>query len=237
MTNYLIIFMGFLFGGSSVAQKHEVGLFLGGSNVISDVGSTDVINPNDVVIGGVYKWNRTPRYSFRLSVNYANVHGEDSKSNDSKQRARDYSFRNAIKEVSVGIEYNLINFDLHDRNRLFTKITPYVYSGLSFFHYDALYLKGGKTVQKFNSHSTFAIPLSLGVKTTLSSRFILGFETGVRYTFTDDLDGSNPVRDKAPYESLKFGNTKNNDWYVFTGVTLTYTFGKKPCICPEGNKY
>ena len=237
MKDYLIIFILLFFSSFSIAQTHEVGLFLGGSNVISDIGSTNIINPNDVVIGGVYKWNRTPKYSFRLSANYANVHGEDSKSNDSKRRRRDYSFRNAIREMSLGIEYNFISFDLHDRNGLFTKITPYVYSGVSFFHYDALYLKGGKTVQKYNDHSTFAIPFSIGVKTTLSSRFILGFETGVRYTFTDDIDGSNPVRDKEPYESLKFGNTKNNDWYVLTGVTLTYTFGKKPCICPEGNKY
>ncbi|MDX1317352.1 MAG: DUF6089 family protein, partial [Xanthomarina gelatinilytica] len=22
-----------------------------------------------------------------------------------------------------------------------------------------------------------------------------------------------------------------NDWYMFTGVTLTYTFGRKPCYC------
>jgi len=237
MKTRLIILIVLAFSGLSIAQTHEVGLFLGGSNVVSDIGSTILVNPNDIVIGGVYKWNKTPKYSFRLSANYANVHGEDSKSNNSKRIKRDYSFRNAIREVSVGIEYNFFNFDLHDMNGLFTKVTPYIYTGLSFFHYDALYLKGGKSVQKYNEHSTFAIPLSLGVKTTLSSRFILGFETGVRYTFTDDIDGSNPVRDKEPYESLKFGNTKNNDSYVFTGFVLTYTFGKKPCVCPEGSKY
>ena len=31
----------------------------------------------------------------------------------------------------------------------------------------------------------------------------------------------------------KFGNTNNKDWYVFTGFTLTYTFGNKPCYCRE----
>jgi hypothetical protein len=29
---------------------------------------------------------------------------------------------------------------------------------------------------------------------------------------------------------LKFGNINNNDWYVFSGLTLTYTFGEKPAI-------
>lgn len=103
-----------------------------------------LINPNDIVIGGVYKWNKTPRYSLLLSANYANVYGEDSKSKDSKRVQRGYSFRNAIREVSAGIEYNVFNFDLHDRNGLFTKLAPFVYTGLSFFHYNALYLKGGK---------------------------------------------------------------------------------------------
>jgi hypothetical protein len=29
---------------------------------------------------------------------------------------------------------------------------------------------------------------------------------------------------------LKFGNINNNDWYVFSGLTLTYTFGENPAI-------
>lgn len=229
----LLIITSFLLTKIAFAQTHEVGLFLGGSNTIADVGSTLAVNPNDIVIGGVYKWNKTPRYSYRFSASYANVNGADSKSKDEKRKQRDYSFRNAIREISAGIEYNFYNFDLHDRNRLFTRVTPYVYTGLSFFHYDALYLKGGKSPQKYNEHSTFAIPVIVGVKTTLSRRFVLGFEVGARYSFTDDLDGSNPVRDKKPYKSLKFGNTKNNDWYVFTGFTLSYTFGEKPCFCPD----
>ena len=30
---------------------------------------------------------------------------------------------------------------------------------------------------------------------------------------------------------VRFGNFNNNDWYVFSGFTLTYTFGRKPCYC------
>ena len=33
--------------------------------------------------------------------------------------------------------------------------------------------------------------------------------------------------------ALRFGNLNNNDWYVFSGITLTYTFGEKPCYCAE----
>jgi hypothetical protein len=53
---------------------------------------------------------------------------------------------------------------------------------------------------------------------------VLALETGARYTLTDNIDGS---------FNQKFGNINNNDWYVFTGATLTYTFGTKPCYCAE----
>jgi hypothetical protein len=56
-------------------------------------------------------------------------------------------------------------------------------------------------------------------------------EIGARYTFTDNLDGSNPKNKN--FETLKFGNLNSKDWYVFSGVTLTYTFGKNPCFCAD----
>ena len=61
--------------------------------------------------------------------------------------------------------------------------------------------------------------------------FVIGAEVGFRYTFTDNLDGSNPKNDN--FETLRFGNLNSNDWYVFTGLTLTYTFGKNPRFCTE----
>jgi hypothetical protein len=46
---------------------------------------------------------------------------------------------------------------------------------------------------------------------------------------TDNLDGSNP-KNKI-LSPLKFGDLNSNDWYVFSGITLTYTFGNEPCYC------
>ena len=77
--------------------------------------------------------------------------------------------------------------------------------------------------------SSLAIPITLGVKSNVFPHFIIGMEVGARYTFTDNLDGSNP-EDK---NLIKFGNINNNDWYVFSGLTLTYTFGNKPCYCAQ----
>jgi hypothetical protein len=73
--------------------------------------------------------------------------------------------------------------------------------------------------------------MTVGIKGTLTENLILGLEVGVRYTFTDNLDGSNPKNEKL--KTLQFGNINSNDWYTFSGLTLTYTFGNKPCYCAQ----
>ena len=71
----------------------------------------------------------------------------------------------------------------------------------------------------------------VGYKMSVGTKMVLGFEIGARYTFTDDLDGSNPVKGLADEENIKFGNINSDDWYVFTGVTVTFAFGRRPCYC------
>jgi len=215
----------------SFGQIHEFGLFVGGANAIADVGSGKYIKPNDIAIGGIYKWNRSPRHSYRLSAIYASINGADEESIDPRRKQRDYSFKNEIKEITAGMEFTFWDFDLHDQHSYAIKTTPYLFTGLTYLNYNALALNSNNKIEEYNSHNTLAIPMTVGIKSAITKQFILAFEISARYTFTDDLDGSNPVRDKEEYESLKFGNVNSNDWYVFTGITLTYTFGKNPCFC------
>jgi hypothetical protein len=210
------------------AQIHEIGVFLGGSNYIGDVGSTTYIAPNEPAIGILYKWNKSPRHSYRFSYTQSKISANDLDSNEPSRNQRGYRFENSLKEVSLGLEFNFFDFNLHEVER---KYTPYVYSGVSYFRYDELHynhLTSNEAI-KNSSSGSFAIPMTLGVKSNVSPYIVLALEVGARYTFTDNLDGSNPKD-----ESLtKFGNINNNDWYVFSGLTLTYTFGNKPCYCAE----
>ncbi|WP_159021856.1 DUF6089 family protein [Formosa sp. L2A11] len=192
---------------SSYSQIHEFGLFLGGSNLIGDVGEPNFINPNQFAIGGIYKWNKSSRHSWRVSGILTEL--QTSKNQDTK----------TVGEISAGLEFNFFEFDLHDSG---PQSTPYFYSGLSALRYNNTYTTG---VEKISETKTaLGIPLTLGYKFRLSYSFNIGTEVGARYTFSDNLDGSdNP--------DMSFGNLNNNDWYVFTGLTLTYTFGRNPCYC------
>ncbi|WP_035669899.1 DUF6089 family protein [Flavobacterium sp. 83] len=209
------------------AQIHEIGIFAGGSNYIGDVGPTSYISPNEPALGLLYKWNKSPRHSYRFSYTQSKITSNDLDSEEAGRNQRGYRFENSIKEVSLGLEFNFFDFNLHEMKN---KITPYIYSGISYFRYDELYILSGVT-RKDKSAGSFAIPMNLGIKSNITPNFILALEVGARYTLTDNLDGSNPKNNNL--ETLRFGNLNNNDWYVFSGLTLTYTFGNKPCYCAE----
>lgn len=209
------------------AQIHEVGVFLGGSNYIGDVGKANYVNPNELAYGLIYKWNKSPRHSWRISYTQSKITANDLDSEVPGRFKRGYDFENNIKELSLGLEFNFFDFNLHNFDKL---VTPYVYSGLSYTNYDELYVING--VSKIDKNQgTFAIPMIVGVKSNIMPNLIIGVEVGARYTMTDNLDGSLPKNENL--EPLKFGNINSKDWYVFSGFTLTYTFGEKPCYCAD----
>jgi hypothetical protein len=215
-----------LFFFTTNAQIHEVGVFVGGSNYIGDVGSTTYISPNKLALGILYKWNKSPRLAYRFSINGAYIYANDIDSEEPGRNQRGYHFRNSIKEVSLGLEFNFFDFNLHDARR---KYTPYVHSGLSYFSSHDANVSSGQIAILANHYGSLAIPMTLGMKSNVSPHIIIGLEVGARYTLTDNLDGSNPKNAAL----IKFGNINNNDWYVFSGLTLTYTFGNKPCYCAQ----
>lgn len=212
---------------NSNAQINELGVFLGGINYIGDVGPTNYISPNEPAFGIIYKWNRSPRHAYRFSYYQGNIASKDIDSEVPSRELRGNSFKNNIKEFSAGLEFNFLEFDLHSNEKT---TTPYVFTGINYFIYNEIFILNNKSHLDYR-HSTFAIPMIVGLKTRLINNLIIGIEVGARYTFTDNLDGSNPINENL--ETLKFGNLNSKDWYVFSGFTLTYTFGKNPCFCAQ----
>lgn len=208
------------------SQINEIGVFAGGSNFIGDVGATDYISPNQLAIGGIYKWNRSKRHSYRASLVFSELEGIDINSDDPRRIQRGYEFSSKIMELSLGIEFTFIDFDLHSGEKV---ATPYLHTGITVANHDNHYFSNGVQTAENNSSWAYGIPMTLGFKTSFIDGFVLGIEVGARYTFSDELDGSLP--DSAILQQNRFGNINNNDWYVFSGITLTYTFGENPCYC------
>lgn len=212
----------------SYSQINELGIFIGGSNFIGDVGATNYISPNQLAFGGVYRWNRSPRHSYRASLIFTDLEANDLDSDDPRRLQRGYNFKNTLIELGAGMEFTFFDFDLHSGKRL---STPYLYTGITAAHFDNYYFLNGNRINENASSWAFGIPMAIGFKTTFIDNFILSFEVGARYTFSDAIDGSVPKN--TSNLPNRFGNINNNDWYVFSGVTLTYTFGLNPCYCPS----
>ncbi|PNW30014.1 DUF6089 family protein [Formosa algae] len=85
---------------SSYSQIHEFGIFLGGSNLIGDYGEPSFVNPNQVAFGGIYKWNKSSRHSWRVSGVITELELNIPNRKDSK----------TVGELSAGLEFNFFRF-------------------------------------------------------------------------------------------------------------------------------
>jgi hypothetical protein len=215
---------------NAVAQTYEIGVMAGGLNYIGDVGRTNYIYPNAPAVGGILKWNRSPRHSFRASILAGNIKANDLNSDETSRQQRGLSFDSPFVEASLGIEYTFWEFDM---TRGFSLPgTPYLFAGVNYFYHkeygQGFDQDGNLVLRNFGNEFDFSIPIALGYKQAISRHFILAAEVGARYMLTDNIDGSAPG---PKIDSGPFGNPNNNDWYVFSGIILTYTFGRQPCYC------
>lgn len=277
MKNLLILTLG-LFFSLSMAQRHEIGIFAGGANVIGDIGKSNYINPFPVsygseklmdrvpfAIGAIYRFNFNPYMGVRFNGIFSRVVGSDSSAPEQYKKQRDYAYKNNIIEGSLVFEYNL--FDINDENG--RKHSPYIFGGVGAFMYDKPTYSVNTTfvrddlgvivqpettqselISKTQKETNFTLPFGVGYKYKYRRSFVISAEVGFRYTSTDNLDFS--YADESDFtftsepgvneqdvnnihsniiKSRQVGNMSNSDWYVFTGITLTYTFGRPPCYC------
>ncbi|MDZ4839159.1 MAG: DUF6089 family protein [Bacteroidota bacterium] len=110
--------------------------------------------------------------------------------------------------------------------------------------------------RKRYSLSQISLPFGLGIKHNLNDHWNIGFEFGARKTFTDYLDDvsttyvpydylasrvstlaanmsnnsfdQNGVRIDYDEQTLR-GNSTNKDWYLFTGIILSYNIIPNSC--------
>lgn len=221
-TVFLVFTIGMV--SSAHGQMFEVGLFGGGTNAIGDVGRTNYIMPSGLAGGAIFKYNKSKRYAWRASMIYGQFKMNDANSDIRARRQRGFVMDNSILETSAGLEVNFTEYNLH---KLGPAFTPYIYTGITYFRFDYNYFDAGAVRVTGQKEGAFAIPMTVGMKLRLNQFLIFGAEIGARYTFTDNLDASNP--EGSNFEQFQFGNVFSDDWYVFSGFTLTYTFGRKPC--------
>ncbi|MDV7392059.1 DUF6089 family protein, partial [Arthrospira platensis SPKY1] len=177
----LFVLITLICTASIYAQIHEVGVIMGGSNYVGDIGKTDYLAPTDMAYGIIYKWNKSRRHAYRFSYLYSPFSGNDAQANVPARIERNLNFSNATREFSALLEFNFFDFDMHQLKRQFT---PYVATGISFLQYRNLYHVPFQPVADDGRKWTTGIPMIVGVKANLGRKWIIALEAQAKYTFS-----------------------------------------------------
>ncbi len=210
------------------AQQYEIGLLGGGSKYIGDIGKEDYFMPSNFGGSLLFKSTINPWMYMRLSFSYLGIRGDDSQSNSIGRRMRNYSFSGNIMEVNMGIEYNFLPRNPFKKTLKYNRFTPYMFSGISMINYSGNITNNTNLTAGYNGLS-WGIPMILGIKYKISEHFLLAFESGARYTFTDDLDGTSKNSKAYGFNFSGTTNIHSNDWYTMSSVGIIYTFGDLSC--------
>jgi Domain of unknown function (DUF6089) len=185
----------------SISQSIEFGLMLGGSNYYGDLSNNSVMlsqtHPSASIIG---RYNINDKWAVKGNLGYGRISGDDALGSSAFRKARNLSFYSDIYEFSAQVEFNLLK-----NTRGKNKLIPYVFTGIGVFNFNPKAKLGstyyelqplgteGQGTTLYNDRQKYAlttlcIPLGFGLKQKVSERFTIGFEVGVRFTFTNYLD-------------------------------------------------
>jgi hypothetical protein len=220
MKKSIITLLFVCFSTVLLGQINELGFFAGGTNYVGDVGSTNYIYPNNPGFGIIYKWNWNPRIALRGTYSHLPIKGNDTNADNSTRENRGYTFSNTINELAIGLEFNFFDYDLSSDGK---KSTPYILLELAGFNYKTPISEEFPGKYLYTNSTSYAIPFGIGYKSYFYGKLAIAIEAKFRYTFKDDLDYTT-----SKISSLDFGGT-GNDWYMFTGVSIVYTFGRPAC--------
>jgi hypothetical protein len=202
----LLLIVTFVFSFSSEAQQFkpntEVGILLGTSYYLGDLNTTHFNQPLPAV-GLIIRKNIDKRFAYKAEVMYLNIQSDERSSEDTIAKNRGLHFKSPIYELSGQVEFNFLPYQ--PGNPLYTW-TPYVYSGISIFHFNPqAENKNGEWVnlQELGTEGQgttlfpekekysliqYSIAMGGGFKIAVNPSFNIILEYGVRKTFTDYLD-------------------------------------------------
>ncbi len=175
----------------------EMGGWIGAAHYFGDLNNLYRLNEPGLAFGLTGRYNFDSRISARLQLNYLRIGGTDALSRNAFDLRRNLNFYSNLIEIAPVIEFNFFPLK-HGSKEDF--ITPYMYAGISVFHFNPKTDFNGEAVslrelgtegqlpgQEYNEISS-AWLIGGGLKLDLSYSWSLNFDLGYRATKTDYLD-------------------------------------------------
>jgi Domain of unknown function (DUF6089) len=211
-----------LLAGSLSAQSPlEAGLFGGIVVYQGDLSESHVeFNELNPAFGGLLRYHFNEKWKVRGHVIYGHITGTDKNAKLLPKFQRGWSYESFIIELTFVGEYHPWGRAREDNAGLFRKqLSPYVGAGAGFINYNPRVkvenaIDGNLFPELERTTTSVSLPVVAGLRFDFSERFIATLEAGWRVTFNDYLDGVSHN-----------GNSKKNDPFIFTGLSMTYFFG------------
>jgi hypothetical protein len=250
MKKYLLLIAFALLGNVAYLQTAEVGLFGGLSYYLGDLNPGIHFLASRPAYGVTARVNLDSRWVIKGNFYRGKVKGDDHLGNTNDLRG--LKFESKITDIALTAEFNFFEYYTGSRKNILTPYI-FGGIGMVLFNpmADGIELRSigteGQNIgfdgRKPYNRVAFTIPFGLGAKYSINKRLCLSIEWGLRKSYTDYiddvsttyyLDGSqiDPANPNEVMSDPTFlhkamqerGNPTTDDWYSFTGVSLTYKF-------------
>jgi len=240
------------------AQTLEAGIYGGGSYYLGDLNPGVHFKNYQLAYGALARYNIDSRWALKVSVYRGQVKGNSEQSKFLPER--NLSFVSPVTDFSAMAEFNFFPYYTGSRKNWITPYIYAGFSfflfnpkngGISLRDLGTEGQKIGYDGRKPYKLYSFSIPFGLGVKLSIARKLGMTVFWELHKTFTDYLDdvsttyylngpkiNKNDPSQILSYPTMSYtegmqrGNSRNNDWYSFSGITLTYKFDlvrKKHC--------
>jgi hypothetical protein len=209
------------------------------------------------LIGIFGRYNATKFLSIKSTLLKGSISGSDENARSASLRERNLSFRSDILEFAVTSEVNFSPYNIRDQKTgvpyFFTGLAVTHFNPQAQMRGAWYDLQPLQTEGKSYKRTTVAIPFGLGMKFNVSYKLNFGLEIGARRTFSDYLDDVSTyypdiieLRRNAPTTAalayrtpeltgefgenpmgIDRGDSGNNDWYFFGGLTVSVNLTDK----------
>lgn len=194
---------------AQLPQTIEFGPHVGITTYQGDVNPWLFFNEFGYSLGGLVRYTYDTRWAFRADYSYGYVRASDV--NAGWRPERGLAFQTKLHDVALIAEFNFMDYYTGRRE---SSVSPYLFAGLSAFHYTAgaypldsvqqvqftgitpdLDLAKSRWYYRQAFHDaglkgwSMSIPFGFGCKFSLSQHLAASVEWRMHYTFTDNLDG------------------------------------------------
>ncbi len=215
---------GKLFSQERFPKKHkyEIGTALGASTYIGDANPKNPFLYPGMAGGLLFRFNPSMQWTLKANILGGRISGDTNHSGNRFPGDRHDSFQRAILDVGAQVEFHFFRFGTEQRYLGTRPFTPYLFTGTG-----VTMATGKKPMYGIN------VPLGFGFKFICNNRVNIGVEASMRKLFRDDVDVTKAQPEwslDAPF-GIKGSLLKNQDWYAFALLYMTWDFGLRDNPC------